>query len=169
MNQISLVLQEIRKTSLILMVAAVKWISLAWEKRNHAAHLLRSMIVQVELCFVMLCTCDFCAPPRKNPRNQCFVANLIYQRHHIAAIRYLRKNGGSISTMILELYFLKGTQMQMKARYTKFNLGTGSTTFSFLSSIISQNSGQFTLVFLDKIHMLNTIFCFFGQKCTCLI
>lgn len=76
--------------------------------------------------------------------------------------------------MILELYFLKGTQMQMKARYTKFNLGTGSTTFSFLSSIICQNSGQFTLVFFGqnahaeydilffwtKMHVLNLIFCY---------
>jgi hypothetical protein len=87
-------------------------------ERNHAAHLLRSMIVQVVVCFVMLCTCDFYAPrPKRNPQNQCYGANRIRHQHHTAGVLHLRKSGNSISTMILELYFLKGTQIQMKARY----------------------------------------------------
>jgi hypothetical protein len=68
--------------------------------------------------------------------------------------------------------FLEGTHMQMKARYTELPmllkfLALAALPFSFLHSIISQNRSRVSLhlvFFLAKMHMLNTIFCFFFYK-----
>jgi hypothetical protein len=105
----------------------------------------------------MLCTCAFCAPSPRNHQDRCSGANLACHQNHSIGVPQSTKRDDFISTMILELSSLKGTQIQTKARYVATEIIPGcvavsfnTTSFSFLVAPVKLSNFTYSMIVYSR-------------------